>query len=88
MRVAREQRGGGETIRKRGQEQRGLWRSCRQRARWKVWRERKLAANVLSAVDGSWAMDAGHMGALSGTSGNSSEMISTSFGKLLNCWFY
>ena len=53
MRVAREQREeGGETMRKKRQGLRGLWRDCRQRARWKVWRERKLAANVLCAVDG------------------------------------
>jgi len=52
MRVAREHGKGGETIRKTGQEQRGLWRSCRQKARWKVFRERELAANVLCAVDG------------------------------------
>ena len=52
MRVAREQREGVETIRKIGQEQRGLWRSCRQRARGKVWREGKLAAHMLCIVDG------------------------------------
>ena len=43
MRVAREQRQGVETRPERGREQRGLWRSCRQRARWNVWRERQLA---------------------------------------------
>ena len=34
------------------------------------------------------SMDARHMGSLSGTSGNSLEMISTRFGELGNCWFY
>ena len=99
-------------MRKRGQEQRGLWGICGQRARWKVWRERKLCAmgggqmttmgnvargmrmmgaggrtaNVRSCV--VLSMDARHMGALSGTSGNSLEVISTRFGPLGSCWVY
>ena len=70
-------------MRKTGQEQRGLWRSCRQKARWRVCRERELAATCCV-----FSVDAKHMAALSGTSGNSLEIISTRFGTLRNCWVY
>ena len=81
MRVAREQREGGETIPKRGQEQRGLWRSCRWRARW-CGESANLQQTCIVL-----SMDARHIGALSGTSGDSLEMISTRFGTLGNRLF-